>query len=201
LEQIDLSEAVDAVKSGGVIAFPTDTFYALGVDALNESAVLRAFEVKRRPPSTPMPVLIAEPEQAHRYTTGFGAASNTLADRFWPGALTIVVDARESVPDVLMGGFDTVGLRIPDHGLARKLIAEAACGITGTSANISGQPPTKDWRCIEESMGQEIDAIVIGECGDASSASTVVRIVDDSIRILRDGPISVDEIERALEEA
>ena len=148
-----------------------------------------------------MPVLIAEPEQAHRYTTGFGAASNTLADRFWPGALTIVVDARESVPDVLMGGFDTVGLRIPDHGLARKLIAEAACGITGTSANISGQPPTKDWRFIEESMGQEIDAIVIGECGDASSASTVVRIVDDSIRILRDGPISVDEIERALEEA
>ena len=146
MEQIDLSEAVDTVKSGGVIAFPTDTFYALGVDAMNELAIRKAFEIKRRPATTPMPVLISEIPQAETFTSCFNAESSALAERFWPGALTIVVEANEDVPDVLMGGFGTVGLRMPDHDLARRLITEAGCGITGTSANISGEPPTKDWR-------------------------------------------------------
>ena len=198
MENIDLSEAVDAVKSGGVIAFPTDTFYALGVDATNESAIRRAFEVKRRPADTPMPVLISEPSQASQFTDDFGDASNALANQFWPGALTIVVEAKESVPDVLMGGLSTVGLRMPDHDLAQRLIAQAGCGITGTSANISGQPPSKDWRSIRESMGDDLDAIVVGECGSASSASTVVQIIDDGIKILREGPISPNAIDSAL---
>ena len=198
MENIDLSEAVDAVKSGGVIAFPTDTFYALGVDATNEFAIRRAFEVKRRPADTPMPVLISEPSQAGQFTHCFGYDSNALASRFWPGALTIVVQAKESVPDVLMGGLGTVGLRIPDHEMARRLIAQAGCGITGTSANISGQPPSKDWRSIRKSMGDDLDAIVVGECGDASSASTVVQIIDDGVKILREGPISLSDIHVAM---
>ncbi len=198
MENIDLTEAVDAVKSGGVIAFPTDTFYALGVDAANESAIRRVFEVKRRPADTPMPVLISEPAQARQFTDGFGEVSNALANRFWPGALTIVVQAKESVPDVLMGGLGTVGLRMPDHDLARRLIAQAGCGITGTSANISGQPPSKDWRSIRESMGADLDAIVVGECGSASSASTVVQIIDGGTKILRQGPISPSDIDLAL---
>ena len=198
MEKIDLTEAVDAVRSGGVIAFPTDTFYALGVDATNESAIRRAFEVKRRPADTPMPVLISKPSQAGQFTDAFGNVSNALANRFWPGALTIVVEARESVPDVLMGGLGTVGLRMPDHDLAQRLIAQAGCGITGTSANISGQPPSKDWRSIRESMGDDLDALVVGECGGASSASTVVRIVEGGIKILREGPISSNAINLAL---
>ena len=201
MEKIDLSEAVDAVKSGGVIAFPTDTFYALGVDASNESAIRRAFEVKRRPADTPMPVLISDPSQASQFTESFGGAAHALANQFWPGALTIVVEAKKSVPDVLMGGFGTVGLRMPDHDLARRLIAEAGCGITGTSANISGQPPSKDWQSIQEVIGDDLDAIVIGDCGKASSASTVVRIVDGGVRVLREGPISIDAIDMALSEA
>ena len=199
MEQIDLSEAVEAVKSGGVIAFPTDTFYALGVDAMNESAIRRAFEVKRRAANTPMPVLISDASQADRFTAGFVGACDALANRFWPGAITIVAEAKEAVPDVLMGGLGTVGLRVPDHELARDLIAAAGRGITGTSANISGQPPSKDWRTIQRSMGEDLDAIVVGECGNASSASTVVQIVEDSVRILREGPISAEAIEEALE--
>ena len=198
MAQIDLSEAVDAVKSGGVIAFPTDTFYALGVDAMNELAIRKAFEIKRRPATTPMPVLISEISQAERFTSGLDAASRALAERFWPGPLTIVVDANDEVPNVLMGGFGTVGLRMPDHDLARQLISEAKCGITGTSANISGEPPSKYWRVVDESIGIELDALVIGECGAETAASTVVQIVDDSVRILREGPISADEIETVL---
>ena len=95
MDNHDISKAAAAVVSGGVIAFPTDTFYALGVDAMNATAIRRAFEVKRRPADTPMPVLIADPDQAQLFTTGFGDASRTLADRFWPGALTIVVDAKD----------------------------------------------------------------------------------------------------------
>ena len=194
----DLSEAVDAVKSGGVIAFPTDTFYALGVDAMNESAILRAFEIKQRPATTPMPVLIADISQIEEFTSGFNAASYALAERFWPGALTIVVDANGDVPDVLMGGYGTVGLRMPDHDLACKIIAETGHGLTGTSANISGEPPSKDWQTVDAAMGDELDAIVVGECGDASAASTVVQIVDGSMRILRQGPITATEIKNVL---
>ncbi len=198
MEKIDLSEAVDAVRSGGVIAFPTDTFYALGVDAMNESAIRRAFDAKRRPATMPMPVLISDPLQADRFTSAFDTASYMLADRFWPGALTVVVEARDEVPDVLMGGFGTVGLRVPDHELARRIISEAGCGITGTSANISGEPPSKDWQSVEESMGDVLDAIVVGECGNATSASTVVRVVDGSIHVLRPGPITAEQMEREL---
>lgn len=200
LAQIDLSEAVDAVKSGGVIAFPTDTFYALGVDAMNELAIRKAFEIKRRPANTPMPVLISEISQAEVFTSGFNAASHALAERFWPGALTIVVEANDDLPDVLTGGLDTVGLRMPDHDLACRLMTEAGCGITGTSANVSGEPPAKDWRVVDEAIGIELDAIVIGECGNESAASTVVQVVDSSVRILRQGPISADEIQATLAE-
>ena len=198
LEQIEFNAAVEAVKSGGVIAFPTDTFYALGVNAMNESAIRRAFRVKQRPATTPMPVLISDISQAEVFTSGFNAASHALAERFWPGALTIVVEANDDVPEVLMGGLGTVGLRMPNHNLARQLISEAKCGVTGTSANISGEPPSKDWRVVDESMGIALDAIVIGECGEESAASTVVQVVDGSVRILRQGPISADEIQAAL---
>ena len=200
LAQIDLSEAVNAVKSGGVIAFPTDTFYALGVDAMNELAIRKAFEIKRRPATTPMPVLISEISQAETFTSSFNAASHALAERFWPGALTIVVEANDDLPDVLTGGLGTVGLRMPDHDLARRLMTEAGCGITGTSANVSGEPPSKDWRVVDESIGIELDAFVIGECGDELAASTVVQVVDGSVQILREGPISADEIEATLAE-
>ena len=110
-----------------------------------------------------------------------------------------MVEANDEVPDVLMGGLGTVGLRMPDHDLAHQLISEAKCGITGTSANISGEPPSKYWRVVDESMGIELDALVIGECGAETAAySTVVQMIDDSVRILREGPISADEIETVL---
>ncbi len=198
LDQIDLSEAVDAVKSGGVIAFPTDTFYALGVDAMNESAIKRAFEIKRRPVTTPMPVLVSERSQIDRLSGEFGKSSEVITDRFWPGALTIVVAAANDVPAILTAGLDTVGLRKPNHDLALKLISEAGMGLTGTSANISGEPPSKDWRVIADAMGDELDAIVVGECGQESAASTVVEVVDGSVRVLREGPISQKEIETTL---
>ena len=198
LEQIDLSEAVAAVKAGGVIAFPTDTFYALGVDAMNESAIRKAFAIKRRPPTTPMPVLVSEPYQVERLSKSFGGSSRVLAERFWPGALTVVVPAAGDVPDVLTGGLNTVGLRMPNHELGLRLISDAGCGLTGTSANISGDPPTKDWQAVAHAIGDELDAIVIGKCGDASAASTVIQMVDGEARILREGPVSYGQIESVL---
>ena len=198
LEQVNLSEAIAAVKSGGVIAFPTDTFYALGVDAMNESAIKRAFEIKRRPAATPMPVLVSERSQIDRLSTDFGKPHQILARAFWPGALTIVVAAARDVPAVLTAGLDTVGLRKPNHDIALGLISGAGIGLTGTSANISGEQPSKDWRVVVDAMGNELDAIVLGECGEESAASTVVQVVDRSVRVLREGPISQLEIETAL---
>ena len=201
MENIDLSEAVAVVKSGGVIAFPTDTYYALGVDAMNASAIKRAFEIKRRPATTPMPVLVSERSHIDRLSDDFGKPPQTLADRFWPGALTIVIAARSNVPVVLTGGLETVGVRTPNHHLALRLISEAGIGLTGTSANISGEPPSKDWRVVADAIGDELDAIVVGECGVEAAASTVAQVIDGTVRVLREGPISAREIESALGDA
>ena len=184
----------------GVIAFPTDTFYALGVNALDEASIRCAFRLKRRPATTPMPVLVADMAQVESLTAAFGDAHRVLAAHFWPGALTIVADAAENVPSVLTGGLPTVGLRMPNHARALETIAETRCALTGTSANISGTPPTKDWRIVAEQFGDRLTAIVKGDCGVESQPSTVVQIsAANGLLVFREGAISRQQIQPVLD--
>ncbi len=172
------------------MAFPTDTFFALGVDACNREAILRAFRVKRRLDGVPMPVLISDISQASGLVSDFPEDAKRLADRFWPGPLTIVLPANDRIPSELNGGTETVGLRIPDNDLALQLLSAFGGGITGTSANRSGEPPTKYADEIKVTFGDAIDVVVEGDCGIESAPSTVVDMTANMPILVREGAIS-----------
>jgi L-threonylcarbamoyladenylate synthase len=177
-----------------LVAFPTDTFFALGADGLNPSAVEAVYLTKGRNPGTPVPLLISEIEMAARLTSEFPDVLRDLAEHFWPGALTIVVPATETVPEIVTAGTGTVGLRIPDHDVATDLIRTAATPLTGTSCNLTGHPPIKESTTVEQVFGDRIAACIDAPCGNYSDPSTVIAYDDGKVAVLRLGAISVDSL-------
>ena len=206
----ELDSAAEAIGNGRLVAFPTDTFFALGADAMNPAAVERVFQAKGRNPGTPVPVLIRDAEMAGQLVSDFPGPLRDLADEFWPGALTIVLPASDIVPGAVSAGTGTVGLRVPDHDLARKLIDLANTPLTGTSCNITGQPPTKDAKVVKQQFGAKIAVCIDAPCGNNTLSSTVVGLSDDAngasgttraydrIKLLRAGAIDIESIRKIV---
>ena len=194
----DIAEAADFLRYGGIVAYPTDTFYGLGADALNEDAVQRVFEIKARAPQSPVPILIPNVQSIGRFVRAVPPTAMALASRFWPGALTIVMPANDLVPANVRAGTPTVGLRVPDHGLALELLTEFDGGIVGTSANMTGAPPMK----LTEDVAQAFDGIegllLDGACGPHTQSSTVINITQSTPIIQRNGAITRDEISQVI---
>lgn len=180
------------------MAFPTDTFYALGAHALDGDAVGKVFDAKGRASTTPVPVLIPDVHSVGLFAAEFPPVAVMLADRFWPGALTIVLPAHDSVPRIVTGGTDTVGLRVPDNETALALLGEVGTGITGTSANQSGAPPMKLASEVDAAFNGHPGLILTGDCGGHHAPSTVVTVADGTPCVLREGAISASEIEAAI---
>lgn len=195
----DIVAACRLLESGGVVAFPTDTFYAMGAHALDGDAVGKVFDAKGRASTTPVPVLIPDVRSVGLFAAEFPPVAVMLAARFWPGALTIVLPAHDSVPRIVTGGTDTVGLRVPNNETALALLSEVDAGITGTSANQSGAPPMKLASEVEAAFNGRPGLILAGDCGGHDAPSTVVTVADGAPRILREGAISPAEIEAAIE--
>lgn len=193
-DKTGLEHAASSLTSGELVAFPTDTFFALGADALNPIAVEDVYLAKGRNPGTPVPLLISEIEMARRLVSEFPSVLKDLAEQFWPGALTIVVPAADTVPDIVTAGTGTVGLRIPDHNIAVELIRAADTPLTGTSCNLTGRPPIKESSTVEEVFGNQIAVCIDAPCGDNSAPSTVVAYDDGNITVLRLGAISADSL-------
>jgi L-threonylcarbamoyladenylate synthase len=193
-----LDSAATALKSGELIAFPTDTFFALGVDGLNPNAVESVFEVKGRNPGTPVPLLISDSAMVDELATEFPDTLRELTLAFWPGALTIVLPSVERVPDVVTAGTGTVGLRIPDHDIARKLIELAGFPLTGTSCNITGRPPIKEASVVEQVFNDDISGCINSECGESTEPSTVVEYRDGKVLVLRAGAISIESLRNTV---
>lgn len=208
----ELNRAAEAIENGRLVAFPTDTFFALGADAMNPAAVESVFQAKGRNPGTPVPLLIKDATMAEKLARNFSGPLRDLADHFWPGALTIVLPASDLVPDVVSAGTGTVGLRVPDHDLARELIALANTPLTGTSCNITGQPPTRDASVVKQQMGAEIAICIDAPCGNNTAPSTVVGLFGDarstagadhpydSLRLLRAGAIDIESLRKIVRE-
>ncbi len=190
----NISAAVQALQAGGAVAFPTDTFYALGVDAKHPQAIEKAFKIKRRQESQPMPVLISDHSQVAQIVANFGESARLLAQTFWPGPLTIILEAAPDVPESINAGSGALGIRMPANNTALALIDAFGKPITGTSANISGQNPTKDARSVVAALGNEIDVVVEGKCGNLSAPSTVIDLTADNPSIIRIGAISPADI-------
>ena len=191
-----IDEAVSVLSRGGVVAVPTDTLYGIAAAALDEAAVQRVFDVKERGQSSPLPLFVSGVEDLFEFGRRVPDVARELAANFWPGKLTIVVERSSRVPDIVTGGLDTVGLRVPDHPVPREIVARLAAPITATSANISGQPSLTSAEQVFRHLGDRLALIVDGGQLRLSKPSTVIDVTRAPCRILRHGAVTPDQIEQ-----
>lgn len=181
------------------MAFPTDTVYGLGANALNPKAVERIYEIKNRPKHRQLPLLIADVEQLTNLANPIPEIAWFLARRFWPGGLTLVLSKADSLPVYLASG-PTIAARVPDHPVCLALIQRLGNPIIGTSANISGQPPALTAEEVGQQLGGKIDFIINGGKCPGGKESTIVDVTHESPIILRQGVIPSDDIDKAYKE-
>lgn len=198
LTEENIKEAAEIIKTGGLVAFPTETVYGLGANALDPEAVGKVYEAKGRPSDNPMIVHIARASDIGQLTPRLSPDIVTLIENFWPGPLTLVVKRKKGVPDRTTGGLDTVGVRMPDSQQALELIEQAGCPIAAPSANLSGKPsPTRAEDVIEDLNGK-VDAILKGPDCRVGIESTVLDVSGQTPTILRPGIITPENIEAAI---
>ena len=194
----DIKVAAHILAEGGLVAFPTETVYGLGADALNADAVGRVYAAKGRPSDNPMIVHICRKEDMLKLTTELSTDMEKLMDNFWPGPMTMIVPRLDIIPDTTTGGLDTVGIRMPSSETARKLIEFSGCPVAAPSANLSGKPsPTTAQHVIDDLDGR-VDAIICGKNCEVGIESTVIDVTEETPMILRPGIITKAEIEKAL---
>ena len=182
------------LTNDGVVVFPTDTLYGLGADVFSLPALQRIFSIKGRPPELALPVLVAGPDQVETVAQPMNAQTQRLANQFWPGPLTLVMRRSPDLPDLVTGGADTVAVRMPAHRIPLALARRLGRPITGTSANLSGQPDLLDLDSIQSQLGNLVDYIIRAGPPPEGTGSTVVDITGDEPRLLREGSISLEEI-------
>jgi tRNA threonylcarbamoyl adenosine modification protein (Sua5/YciO/YrdC/YwlC family) len=198
-EQRVIEYAAGFIKRGQVIAIPTDTFYGLSADPFNLAAIERVFQVKGRPENRALPILVNSIEQAVTLMRDVPERFLVLAHKFWPGALTLVVEATHRLPRKITGNNGRVALRWADSRVVTALIDAVGGPVTGTSANLSGQPSCTNAAQILEQFGERLPLIL--DAGDTGGvlASTIVRIEGDDWIIAREGALPNSEIEKAFE--
>ena len=193
-----VSVAVAALKRGEVIAFPTETLYGLGADALDAAAVEKVFQLKDRDADSPIPVLVADREMLSQLVAQVPPLAETLIARFWPGALTIVLLARSAIPRPLVNAKGGVGVRISSKPIATELVKALGHPLTATSANPSGKAPARTVKEAKKYFAGRIDIFIDGGELTSRTGSTVIEIVGESLRIIRVGDISKSQLEAAL---
>ncbi len=193
-----IAEAASVLKAGGIVAFPTETVYGLGADALNTKAVERVFEAKGRPADNPLIVHVADRGQLIDFVDEMPTIGIKLMDELWPGALTIVTKRTFLVPDVVAAHLDTVAVRMPNHPVARALITAFGGGIVGPSANLSGRPSPTLARHVQHDLRGKIDMILDAGPTSIGVESTVIDITVHPPMILRRGGVTVERIERVI---
>ena len=191
---IELEEAVRSLNSGGVVVFPTDTLYGLGADVFSLAALQRIFSIKGRRADLALPVLVAGLDQVEAVAQPMSAQAQRLAERFWPGPLTLVMRRSPDLPGLVTGGADTVAVRMPGHPVPLELARRLGRPITGTSANRSRQPDLLDLSALENQLGNLVDHIIQTGPVPAGTASTIVNVTGDTPQLLRGGAISLEEI-------
>ncbi|MCQ6963106.1 L-threonylcarbamoyladenylate synthase [Methanolobus chelungpuianus] len=196
--QETLNEAAAIINRGGLVAFPTETVYGLGADALDAKAVRAIFEAKGRPADNPLIVHVASKEQCSALARNIPGKAFALMDEFWPGPLTLILDRTEIVPDVTTGGLDTVALRMPDNEIALGLIMVSGKPLAAPSANLSGKPSPTNARHVIEDLADRIDAVIDGGNVKVGLESTVIDMTLEVPAILRPGGISREDIERVI---
>jgi L-threonylcarbamoyladenylate synthase len=195
----DIERAVELLKSGKLVAFPTDTVYGIGADAFNEEAVGKIFAAKKRDPDNPLQILIAQKDDLRKIAEDQSIILDRLASEFWPGPLTVVMPAREDFPRRANCGRDTIGVRMPANAIALRLIEAFGAPIAATSANISGSPDPVGAAEVMEYLGGEVALILDGGHTPGSVPSTVLDISVHPPVILRQGKLTVKDLNKVLD--
>ncbi len=196
----DIKQAAEIIRRGGLVAFPTETVYGLGANALDPVAVGKVYAAKGRPSDNPMIVHISHKDDMKKLTDLMTRDMELLMDACWPGPLTMVVPAKDIIPRVTTGGLDTVAIRMPSSEVARDLITESGVPIAAPSANLSGHPsPTTAQHCIDDLLGR-IDAIICGADCKVGIESTVVDMTGETPMILRPGILTAEKLSEVLGE-
>ncbi len=199
ISRFEIEEAQHCIANGGVVAIPTDTLYGLAADATNPEALERVYEIKGRPADMPLPVLVSGWEQAQMVSCVRGRPleiARALAESYWPGPLTLVLPADPSLPARLTGGLDTIGVRMPDHEVPLALARALGRPITGTSANPSGQPDIVDPDELRRCLGELVDGMIIAGVRPQGTASTIVSVSEQGVRLLRAGALPFEDVIR-----
>lgn len=190
----DCLQAAEVIRSGGVVAFPTETYYGLGADPFNTEALLRIFTIKERSPHLPILTLVARDGLTDGLAASIPSPFRLLIDAFWPGPLTLVCEAQTGVPGLLTGGTGTVGIRQSSSSVARRLITAFGGPITATSANVSGSAPATNTGEVAQSLGTAVDFVLDGGPTPGGKGSTLVGFADDSVYCIREGVIAFEDI-------
>ena len=197
--QGDIDRAVEFLKNGDVIAYPTETIYGLGADVLSRKGVKKIYDLKARDYGLPISILVADVAMLREYVKEVPERAFALMRRFWPGALTILFPASDKIPKGLVTNTGRVGIRISSHPVAAALVKTFGKPITTTSANMSGFPPSLSVKHIQKYFGDKIPCLVDGGDCEPSRGSTVVDVGEETMRIIREGRIPADEVIRCFQ--
>jgi L-threonylcarbamoyladenylate synthase len=184
-----IAEAAAVIKAGGVVAYPTETFYGLGANALDKSAVRKVFRAKNRPPDKPLPVILADTELIERYTDFLSPEALKVIKELMPGPITVVFYASDEIPSILTAGTRKVAIRVPRHAYATRLAALVGGPITASSANLSGKPGLTDPGEVARAFPQTIDLVLDGGTTPGAPATTLLDVTANPPVLLREGGV------------
>ncbi|MFO1520040.1 MAG: L-threonylcarbamoyladenylate synthase [bacterium] len=194
---LNILEAVEALKRGGVIAYPTETFYGLGCDATSADAVRRLFEIKGRALDVAIPALLDDPKKLSQYVEEIPEVAKTLMRKYWPGPLTLIFRAKGLFPKELLAGTGKIALRFSGHAAARELAQALGLPLTTTSANPSGLNPARSAEEVR-AFGLKLDGIFDGGLLPPAKGSTILDVSIEPARLVREGEISKQELSTFL---
>ena len=197
-QRVGLNKAASIIRSGGVVAFPTESFYGLGVSAWDEKAIQRLFAIKKREESQPLLLLIPTASLLNQYVIRIPDIASQIMEEFWPGGLTLIFEANPDLPHLLTSGTGKIGLRISSHPVATALAQAVGAPITGTSANISGQAACSSAEAVRHSLGRSVDFVLDGGETEGGKGSTVMDITVDPPVVLREGMVTREQLEAYL---
>ena len=196
---LELEKASCILRNGGLVAFPTDTLYALGANVFDENAIEKVFATKERSKTMALPVLIADPHDLDKVAIDVNESIRDLIEAFWPGSLTLVLKKNESISDILTSDNHTVAVRMPNHQLALALIRAVGSPLTGTSANTFGGTDPTEASIVEKQIGHSIDMILDGGACPMQGASTILDVTSTPPSLIRQGVLSFEEIWKVVE--
>lgn len=191
-----IKKAVKTINNGGIVAYPTETFYGVGVKFNNEVALKRLYELKRRPDEKPIPLIIGARGMLSMISLHVNDTASILMDKFWPGPLTLLLKAKKDLSKYITADTNKVAVRIPGKSVALSLANEAGFPITSTSANLSGMPDAEDAGTVIKYFGDEIDMVIDGGKTPGGMPSTIVDVTEEKLKILREGIIPLSAFKK-----